>query len=154
MKSLVVVFVGLCLVWQANAKTITNSGDNAAAASIYYAEINQELSEKCYEMSEAEWEFATDINEDTESRKLNASKDFALYEKQNWENIRDEFPDWKDFQDPDLLRKFKELTFLGAAALPEDKLEEYNQITLTMEKSQTVSIEILISVKDAITIII
>ena len=55
---------------------------------------------------------------------LNASKDFALYEKQNWENIRDEFPDWKDFQDPDLLRKFKELTFLGAAALPEDKLEE------------------------------
>jgi len=41
-----------------------------------------------------------------------------------WENITAEFPDWRNFQDPDLLRKFREITVLGVAALSEEKLEE------------------------------
>jgi len=96
--------------------------------------VDREYSEKCSEVVNAEWEFATNINNETEKRKLSANLDYGRFEREMWENITAEFPDWRNFQDPDLLRKFREITVLGVAALSEEKLEEINQVTVNMEK--------------------
>jgi len=138
MKSFVLLAVELCLLWQVHSKSITFSGDTIddieTIAHIYYAEVDREYSEKCFETASAEWEFAIDINDETEKRKLSAYLDYGRFEREMWGNITAEFPNWRDFQDPDLLRIFKELTILGTAALSEDKLEEFNQVTVDMEK--------------------
>lgn len=48
----------------------------------------------------------------------------ARFNKEIWTNLTAEFPDWRDFEDADLRRKFKEITVLGSAALPEQQLQE------------------------------
>ena len=55
---------------------------------------------------------------------MSTDPDPTNFQKKMKETLIAEFPNWKDFKDPDLLRKFKELTFLDISVLPEDKLEE------------------------------
>jgi len=133
---LVLLSVELCLVWQTLSlpSTFHSKTTNEILASVSYPAIDVQYSEKCFEGAIAEWEFATNINDETEKRKLEADLDSARFHKEMWRNITTDFADWKEFNDPDLLRKFKELTVLGTAALPDEQLQELNQVSVDMEK--------------------
>jgi len=138
MKSLVLITFGLCQIWPVLSNSITISGDTIddveTIARIYYSEVDREYSEKCFETNEAEWEFATNINDVNEKRKLKANLEYSQFHKKIWETVTAEFPKWEEFQDPDLLRIFEAITVLGTAALPKYKQEQYNKVTLNMEK--------------------
>jgi len=133
---LVFLSVEFCLIWQAlsipsDFHSLTMS---EILAAVSYTEIDKAYSEECFRAAIAEWEFATNINEETEKRKLEVNLESARFHKDMWTNVTTEFPNWREFKNPDLRRKFRELTVLGTAALPEEKLQEFNQITLNMEK--------------------
>ena len=87
--------------------------------------LDKQLSEKCFESSVAEWNYATDINEQNLKIKLQLSLDMAKFGKEVARNLTGQF-EWESFQDADLLRMYKKLSILGSAALPEDKLQEVN----------------------------
>lgn len=90
----------------------------------YLAEIDRVSSQKCYESSIAEWNYATDINTKNEEVKLKISLEAAKIRKEIWTNVTSTFNKWRDFTDPDLLRKVKKITVLGAAALPDDEYKK------------------------------
>lgn len=87
-------------------------------------ELDRQSSEKCYEVSEAEWNYATDINDKNEEIKLKAGLKHARFAKESWTNLTTRFKTWRNFKDPDLRRMLHKATILGAAALPDDKFEE------------------------------
>ena len=97
-----------------------------------------------YNFITAEWNFATNINAENEKKKvqafwisidwiwhlsawglqLNASLQSARFLKEIFKNFTSQFPNWKQFKDPDLLRQSKHITILGTSALPEEQLQE------------------------------
>ena len=89
--------------------------------------LDKQLSEKCFESSVAEWNYATDINEQNLKIKLQLSLDMSKFGKEVARNLTDQF-EWESFQDADLLRMYKKMSLLGSAALPEDKLQEVTAI--------------------------
>lgn len=94
----------------------------------YLLELDRKSSEKCHEASEAEWNYATDINDKNEEIKLKIGLEHARFAKEAWNNLTKTFQTWRNFQDPDLLRMFKKSIILGSAALPDDKLKEVSQL--------------------------
>lgn len=101
-----------------------SKNDLEAEASSYLSEMDQLSSQKCYESSLAEWAYATNINEQNEKAKLDLSLESAKLSKEIWKNVTTTFSQWRDFKDPDLLRKLKKITVLGAAALPDDQYKK------------------------------
>jgi len=86
---------------------------------------DRQASEKCFQANSANWKYVTNINEENEKLKLGASLEFSKFTKEFTTNLTATFnKDWRHFRDPDLLRKFKKVTVLGTAALPEDELKE------------------------------
>lgn len=101
-----------------------------AEAVAFLEEYDRESSLRCFQSAQANWKYATNITDDNEKAKLKVSLENAAFTKEAWKNLTSKFPAWKSFKDPDLLRKFKKLTVLGTAALPDDKLKEVCTICL------------------------
>lgn len=89
--------------------------------------MDQVASQKCYETTIAEWNYATNINSGNEKIKLEANLELAKFNKEVWKNVTNSpFRLWKNFKDQDLVRMLKKLTVLGPAALPEDEYRQVN----------------------------
>ena len=102
--------------------------------------LDSQLSEKCFESSIAEWNYATDINEQNLNTKLQLSLEMAKFGKEVSRNLTEKY-DWESFQDDDLLRMYKKLSILGTAALPEDKLQEVMKNIYSVMKSKKIMFE-------------
>lgn len=100
-----------------------NEHDENLARS-YLADYDQESSAKCHLSTLANWNYATNITEENERIKLQASLDYAQFEKESWKNLTTKFKNWRKFQDPDLRRMFKKIVDLGSAALSDDDFKE------------------------------
>lgn len=92
----------------------------------YLDYLDEILSEKCYESVVADWAYETNINDENEKIKLDISLNRAKLIKEVSKNITTSFRIWRDFKDPNLRRKLKKLSVLGADILPED---EYKRVT-------------------------
>lgn len=103
-----------------------STNDLESEAHSYLVELDQLSSQKCYESSVAEWAYATDINDENEKVKLELSLDSAKFSKEISQNVTATFPLWREFKDPDLVRKLKKITILGAARLPDDQFKKVN----------------------------
>ncbi len=86
---------------------------------------DRQASDKCFKSISANWEYATNINEENEKLKLEASFEYSKFDKEFWTNLTARFnKDWRNFGDTNLYRKFKKVAVLGPSALPEDELKE------------------------------
>ncbi|XP_059351358.1 angiotensin-converting enzyme-like [Daphnia carinata] len=125
----------ICITNAWNLPSLRKSkNDLESEARSYLAELDRSSSQKCYESSVAEWAYATDINDENEKVKLEVSLNFAKFSKEIWQNATTAFPLWREFKDPDLVRKFKQITVLGAPALPDDQYKKYAQLETDMTK--------------------
>ncbi|GFY40189.1 angiotensin-converting enzyme [Trichonephila inaurata madagascariensis] len=64
---------------------------------------------------------------------LEQTLEYSLFHKDAWKNATS-FA-WKSFNDTHLRRWFKSLSVLGTAALPEDKLNEFNRLKAEMKNT-------------------
>ncbi|GBN98811.1 hypothetical protein AVEN_41190-1 [Araneus ventricosus] len=64
---------------------------------------------------------------------LEQTLEYSLFHKEAWKNATSF--SWKSFNDTLLRRWFKSLSVLGTAALPEDKLNEFNRLKAEMKNT-------------------
>ncbi|KAI4458414.1 angiotensin-converting enzyme [Holotrichia oblita] len=79
----------------------------------------------------AEWNYATDINEETAQKQIEATLATAAFDKRNWENVFGELHE-NNFVDEVLHRQVKFLRVLGDAALDEARLSELTSAISSM----------------------
>ena len=89
-------------------------------------EYNRQSSETCFKSSSANWNYAVNINDDTEQVKLRESLEYSKFQKESWKNISSQFKTKDSFKDPVLNRMFQKISIIGksASALSEEKLKE------------------------------
>lgn len=111
------------------------SGDNtdmiAAVQFLHYHD--KASSEQCFKLVDAHWNYATNLTEENKRKQLQQTLEYSLFHKEAWKNATS-FA-WKSFNDTLIRRWFKSLSILGNAALPEDKLTEFNQLKAEMKNS-------------------
>lgn len=93
-------------------------------ARVFLEDYELRMRDVCFQSVVANWNYATNITDETEKIKLEKSLASASFTKESWKNLTSQFGSWREFKDPVLLRMFKKLTVLGSAALPDDKLKE------------------------------
>lgn len=110
--------------------------DLESQARLFLAEYDRQSSEKCFNAANANWNYATDIRDETEKIKLQKSLENSKFQKEAWKNITIQFKTRENFQDPVLVRTFKKIAIIGtsASALPEERLKEFKQLQNTMSK--------------------
>ncbi|XP_043189736.1 angiotensin-converting enzyme-like isoform X1 [Amphibalanus amphitrite] len=81
----------------------------------------------------AEWAYASNITAENEQAMLASRLEYARFEKDRWKQVTQ--VDWKSIKDENVKRQFKVLSKLGTAALPEDRLEKYDQLQSGMERT-------------------
>lgn len=96
---------------QQATENLKNAEDILKRLDVLYAEWNNK-------QSIAEWNYASNLTEENLAEKLNVSAEAARVIKQIAQEVN-AFP-WRDLPDEDVKRRFKKLSILGAAALPED----------------------------------
>lgn len=115
-----------CLLWC----QIRNSENYLESKARSYLEaLDDVTSQICYETIIADWNFETNMNSENERIQVEKNLEQARINKEIYKNLTNNplFHQWKNFKDPDLLRKVKKLTDLGVTSLPED---EYRQVSL------------------------
>lgn len=91
----------------------------------YLKDYNRQASKKCSRASNANWKFSTDMTEENERLKWEASKEYTEYDREFLGNLSSKFKKgWHNFEDPDLRRMLKKVSSLGVFTLPEKELEE------------------------------
>ncbi|KAK5650646.1 hypothetical protein RI129_001675 [Pyrocoelia pectoralis] len=84
----------------------------------------KEASQKFNKLANAQWDFATDVNnKDKEAKQLQVTLEVAKYNKDNWTDIFQHLNE-EDYNDKPLKRQVSFLKVLGDSALDEDKLTE------------------------------
>lgn len=79
-----------------------------------------------------DWEYSTNLNDETSAASVAASEMVASFEKDSWEKFISQF-DTSTFVNRDLARRIDLMSVLGVPALDEAKLKEYNQIVSKMQ---------------------
>ncbi|KAF2896393.1 hypothetical protein ILUMI_09782 [Ignelater luminosus] len=79
----------------------------------------------------AEWNYKTNISEETLKKQLEVSKQIAKENKEDW--LQAIKYNWRSFKDPTLRRRFMKYSILGASALPEDKYVALQKIVDDMQ---------------------
>ncbi|KAG8179605.1 hypothetical protein JTE90_025770 [Oedothorax gibbosus] len=81
----------------------------------------------------ANWNYQSNLTEENKDAMLLSMQELAKFNKAGWKNATS-FA-WKKFQDTNstVYRWFKKLSILGSAALPEEKLNELNEIVADMQ---------------------
>ncbi|XP_020279207.1 angiotensin-converting enzyme-like [Pseudomyrmex gracilis] len=109
---------------QQATENLKNAEDILKRLDVLYAEWNNK-------QSIAEWNYASNLTEENLAEKLNVSAEAARVIKQIAQEVN-AFP-WRDLPDEDVKRRFKKLSILGAAALPEDSFKEFKTTISQME---------------------
>ncbi|CAL8095791.1 unnamed protein product [Orchesella dallaii] len=109
-------------------------GESCEAVAKYYINtvFEKEASEWGEKSAQAKWNYVTNLkNETAKNISQEVSLQVATYSKREWEQVIRHF-DYKSFQDPSLKRQLQMLNVIGTAALPEEKLKVYNEISSEM----------------------
>lgn len=108
--------------------SISEPNDLESQARLVLTEYDRQSSEKCFKAASANWNYATDIKDETERIKLQESLENAKFQKEAWKNITEQFKTRETFQDPVLQRILKKIAIIGtsASALPEERLKQVN----------------------------
>lgn len=120
-----------------NLRYVSGNNTDEIAATQYLSYHDRRASDECYLAVNAEWNYATDINEENKKKLLERSLLHAQFQKEAWKNITS-FA-WKNFNDSLVRRWFKKLSILGKAALPDEKLDELNELVADMENIYSTS---------------
>jgi hypothetical protein len=106
--------------------SISEENDYETQARLILDEYNRQSSETCFKSSSANWNYAVNINDDTEKVKLRESLEYSKFQKESWKNISSQFKTRDSFEDPVLNRMFQKISIIGksASALSEEKLKE------------------------------
>nr|XP_022919739.1 angiotensin-converting enzyme-like [Onthophagus taurus] len=94
--------------------------------------MNQITLERNVKVTEAEWNYVTNITDETFKIKLEIEKEVAKAVKEDWEQVS-KFH-WETYKNPVMKRKFKFYSLIGSAALPPKKFERLSRITSEMQK--------------------
>jgi len=94
--------------------------------------LNRETARRANLVTQAEWDYESNLTNETLHKKLEMAAEFAKFEKEQWQEVV-KFP-WKNFQDPLLRRQFKKFSILGTAALPEDKRARLDKVVAEMQR--------------------
>ncbi|KAG8242571.1 hypothetical protein J6590_062469 [Homalodisca vitripennis] len=106
--------------------------DGEVEARNFVEYLNRETARRASIVSNAEWDYESNLNKDTLQKKLDVAAEFAAWEKEQWREVV-KYP-WKTFQDPSLRRQFKKFSILGTAALPEDKRARLDKVIAEMQQ--------------------
>ncbi|XP_035222390.1 uncharacterized protein LOC118195242 [Stegodyphus dumicola] len=109
-----------------------NNTDSVAAVQFLHFH-DKASSEQCFKLVDAHWNYATNLTDENKKRQLAQTLEYSLFHKEAWKNATS-FA-WKSFNDTLLRRWFKSLSVLGTAALPEDKLNEFNRLKAEMKNT-------------------
>jgi len=83
-------------------------------------------SQKCRDYVEADWNYNTDVENETKVEELNTQAlAFAKFEKEQWE-LHFSNVSWEDFTDETVQRQVRTLSVLGVSALNDEELSELN----------------------------
>ncbi|EFX86561.1 hypothetical protein DAPPUDRAFT_307858 [Daphnia pulex] len=116
--------------------SFSDRNDLETKARLILDEYNRQSSEVCFKSASANWNYAVNINDDNEKIKLRESLENVKFQKESWKNISSQFKTRDSFKDAVLNRMFQKISITGmsAAALPEERLKEFQQIKSTMTK--------------------
>ncbi|GFT09102.1 angiotensin-converting enzyme [Nephila pilipes] len=109
-----------------------NNTDSVAAVQFLHYH-DKASSEQCFKLVDAHWKYATNLTDENKKKQLEQTLEYSLFHKEAWKNATS-FA-WKSFNDTLLRRWFKSLSVLGTAALPEDKLNEFNRLKAEMKNT-------------------
>ncbi|XP_055929558.1 inactive angiotensin-converting enzyme-related protein-like [Argiope bruennichi] len=109
-----------------------NNSDMVAAVQFLHYH-DKASSEQCFKLVDAHWKYATNLTDENKKKQLEQTLEYSLFHKEAWKNATS-FA-WKSFNDTLLRRWFKSLSVLGTAALPEDKLNEFNRLKAEMKNT-------------------
>ncbi|KAG8175126.1 hypothetical protein JTE90_010533 [Oedothorax gibbosus] len=110
---------------------ISGNNTNMVSAVQFLHHHDKASSEQCFKLVNAHWNYATDLTDENKKKQLEQTLEYALFHKEAWKNATSYA--WKSFNDTLLRRWFKSLSVLGTAALPEDKLNEFNKLKAEMK---------------------
>lgn len=99
----------------------------------YMTELNVELARRRNIETVASWAYASNITDENEKLKNDVSAENAKFYKEKFKELRTY--NYRSYQDEDLQRQFKQLSKLGYAALPDEKLRELLAAVSAMESN-------------------
>ena len=106
------------------------SRDTESQAAEFIAKAEQELQAITISSTFDEWDYATNINEETKKKKTKSSEEYSKLSKKLGKEAQSF--DLNQIEDYDVKRKLNMLKNIGTAALPEDKLSEFLDLTTSM----------------------
>lgn len=95
-------------------------------------QLQVENQRKCRGSSLVEWEYASNVTDETLARVLEFRLAYAEFEKRRRMKVNE--IDWHRLNNSDMRRQFKKMSLLGTAALSPDKLKQFNQVQSGMER--------------------
>jgi len=107
-----------------------HSRDTESQAADFIAKAELELQVITISSTFDEWDYATNINEETKKKKTKSSEEYSKLSKKLGKEAQSF--DLNQIQDYDVKRKLNMLKNIGTAALPEDKLSEFLDLTTSM----------------------
>lgn len=129
-KVVLPVLTGIILIICFNLANGSIEDDEKEAADLLKI-TNDELVEAKYKISEAEWKFATNINDETSLRRMEANTLYAKYEQDN--ALKFKKFDITSFKNEDLKRQIKKIINLGDSYLSDEKFNELKNAISNME---------------------
>ena len=114
----------------ASKRVGVHSRDTESQAAEFIAKAELELQAITISSTFDEWDYATNINEETKKRKTQSSEEYSKLSKKLGKEAQSF--DLNQIQDYDVKRKLNMLKNIGTAALPEDKLSEFLDLTTSM----------------------
>ncbi|XP_015913714.1 angiotensin-converting enzyme [Parasteatoda tepidariorum] len=116
-----------------NNRYVSGNKTDTIAAVQFLHYHDKTSSEQCFKLVDAHWNYATNLTDENKKKQLEQTLEYSLFHKEAWKNATS-FA-WKAFNDTHLRRWFKSLSVLGTAALPEDKLNEFNRLKAEMKNT-------------------
>ncbi|XP_076067061.1 angiotensin-converting enzyme-like isoform X1 [Oratosquilla oratoria] len=130
----VLVVVALCCpsIYSSNVPAGSRQGNLDTEASAFLKSVDDQGSKECTKVVIASWGYASNITEENKNKKLEASRVYAGWEKENWEKVMEWKDRWDHLRDPSLKRQFIKMSVLGTSALPPADLDKYNGVITDM----------------------
>ena len=114
----------------ASKRVGVHSRDTESQAAEFIAKAELELQAITISSTFDEWDYATNINEETKKKKTKSSEEYSKLSKKLGKEAQSF--DLNQIEDYDVKRKLNMLKNIGTAALPEDKLSEFLDLTTSM----------------------
>ena len=108
-------------------------GGLTTKAAPFVKKAEKELEASTIKLKFAEWDFASNINENNENVKLAAEKQLSQLKRRLGTEAQ-QF-DLTKLKDKDVRRKVELLRLMGTSALPDEKLDRFNRIVSDMRRT-------------------